>query len=403
MPTSSGRVASIDVLRGVAVLAMAVANVPSFATVYAARANPTAYGTLEGADWWAWLVSYVLIDGRFTAIFGVTFGAGIAILTERYERAGLRVAQIHYRRMAALLGIGLVHAYLLWYGDFLVCLALCGCVAFMYRDMPPRKLFVIGILIMAVATLVAIQAAWTMPSWSVEQMARLRHFWAPTAEDLHHEINAYRGGWFAQMSQRVPAAVTSETLAFAGRWFWQMTGLMLIGMSVYRLGILHAAWSAKFYGTVALVGFGVGIPLVLSGVRANFASGWELRRAMVLDGTVNYWGGFLVGAAWVAVVMLVCRLGVRLRAVASVGRLALSNYLLQSVLFTTVFYGHGLGRFAGIGRAGQLIIALAVSALGLVVSVVWMRYFTVGPVEWLWRSVTLGRRIPARASIDAPS
>src|SRR5262249_13743466 len=161
MPTSSGRVASIDVLRGVAVLAIAVANVPSFATVYAARANPTAYGTLEGADWWAWLGSYVLIDGRFTAIFGVTFGVGIAILSERYERAGLRVAQIHYRRMAALLGVGLVHAYLLWYGDFLVCLALCGGVAFMYRDMPPRKLLVIGILIMAMATLVAIQAAWT--------------------------------------------------------------------------------------------------------------------------------------------------------------------------------------------------------------------------------------------------
>jgi uncharacterized protein len=403
MPASSGRVASIDVLRGVAVLAMAVANVPSFATVYAARANPTAYGTLQGADWWAWLVSYVLVDGRFTAIFGVTFGAGIAILTERYERAGLRVARIHYRRMAALLVIGLLHAYLLWYGDFLVCLALCGCVAFMYRDMAPRKLLVTGILIMAIATLVAVQAAWTMPSWSLEQAAQVKHVWAPAADDLQHEINAYRGGWFAQMSQRVPAALTSETLAFAGRWFWQMTGLMLIGMSLFRLGILHAAWSARFYGTIVLVGFGLGIPLVLYGVRANFASGWELRRAMLLDGTVNYWGGFLVGAAWVAAVMLVCRSGVRLRPVASVGRLALSNYLLQSVVFTTVFYGHGLGLFADVGRAGQLVISLAVSALGLLLSLAWMRYFTVGPVEWAWRSVTLGRRIPARVPIDVPS
>src|SRR5262249_56313598 len=118
MSAPSGRIASLDVLRGVAVLAIAVANVPSFATVYAARANPSAYGRLDGLDFWAWLLSYVLVDGRFTAIFGVTFGAGIVILAERYALAGLPVARIHYRRMAGLLILGLLHAYLLWYGDF---------------------------------------------------------------------------------------------------------------------------------------------------------------------------------------------------------------------------------------------------------------------------------------------
>ena len=403
MPSSSGRTASLDVLRGVAVLAMAVANVPSFATVYAARANPTAYGALDGADWWAWLASYVLIDGRFTAIFGMTFGAGIAVLAERYTRAGLPVARIHYRRMAGLIVLGLLHAYLLWYGDFLVSLALCGAVVFVFRELPPRRMLVLGVLIMAVATLIAVEAARSMPAWSAEQEARIRVFWAPPADVLQREIDAYRGGWRAQMSQRVPAALARETVGFVTRSFWQMTGLMLIGMALFRLGVLSALRSSAFYAAVALGGFGLGVPLILFGVYENFASGWGLRRAMLIDGTINYWGGLFVGAAWVAVVMLACRHGARPGPVAAVGRLSLSNYLLQSLLFTTVFYGHGLGLFAQVGRAGQLMTALGVAIVGLLASMCWTRYFSVGPIEWVWRSVTLGRRIPVRAPVDVPS
>jgi uncharacterized protein len=225
----------------------------------------------------------------------------------------------------------------------------------------------------------------------------------PSSQMIAAELATYRGGWLRQMEHRLPTALMFQTFVF-GMWgFWRATGLMLIGMALFRLGILSAARSAAFYGTIALAGFGLGIPLVLYGVRENFASGWQFRRAMLLDGTVNYWGGFLVGAAWVAVVMLACRFGARLRPLTFVGRLALSNYLLQSILFTTVFYGHGLGLFADVGRGGQLVIALAVAAVGGLVSVAWTRYFTVGPVEWIWRSVTLGRRIPVRGPIDVPS
>src|SRR5262245_32253163 len=250
MSAPSGRIASLDVLRGVAILAIAVANVPSFATVYAARANPSAYGRLGGVDFWSWLVSYVVVDGRFTAIFGVTFGAGIAILAERYERAGLPVARIHYRRMAGLLVLGLLHAYLLWYGDLLVCLALCGAVAFPYRDVAPTKLLVIGLLIMALATVMSVQASWMLPSWSAEDDEGIRRLWAPPASVTDREIEAYRAGWSAQLTQRVPAALARETIGFATRSFWQVTGLMLIGMALFRIGILSAAWSARFYALI---------------------------------------------------------------------------------------------------------------------------------------------------------
>jgi uncharacterized protein len=115
---------------------------------------------------------------------------------------------------------------------------------------------------------------------------------------------------------------------------------------------------------------------------------------LVVDAVLNYWGGFLVGLGWVGLVMLACRSVPNLGAFAAVGRLSLTNYLFQSLLFTTIFYGHGLGLFGRIDPAGQLGIAIAVGVVELATSVLWARYFSVGPIEWAWRSVTLGRRLP---------
>src|SRR5262249_34934725 len=149
----TNRIESIDVLRGVAVLAMIVANVPSFASIEAARTNPTVYGDLEGTNWYSWLFSYVLVDGRFTAIFGMLFGAGIAIVA---ERARPRAAGLHYRRMAALAALGAAHAYLVWHGDFLVDLAICGSIVFLYHGMPAARLLMIGVGIFAMVPLLSI-------------------------------------------------------------------------------------------------------------------------------------------------------------------------------------------------------------------------------------------------------
>ncbi len=397
MPASADRIQSLDVLRGVALLSIAVANVPSFASVAAARVNPLVYGSLEASNWWAWLLSYALFDGRFTAIYGMTFGAGLVILAERYERAGVRVARLHLRRMAALLALGLLHSYLLWYEDFLVSLALCGTLAFLYRRIEPRRLIILGIAIMAVGAAAPLDVAWRMPGWSPEKMRHVQQKWSPPAEALTREIEAYRSGWLGQLSHRVPMAFDRQTSGFVSRPLWQMTGLMVIGMALFKNNVFNAARSTRFYGVLTLGGFGLGIPLVLFAIHENFAAGWALRRFLILDGLANYWSGFLVGLGWVGLVMLACRHVRHLGALAAVGRLSLTNYLLQSVLFTAIFYGHGLGLFARVERAGQLAVAVGVAAFEIVTSLLWTRYFSVGPVEWAWRSLSLGRRVSARA------
>jgi len=146
------RVESIDALRGFAVLGILLMNVQSFAMPEAAYINPTAYGRLDGANGWAWLVSHVLADRKFMAIFSMLFGAGILLFTRRAEARGDSPVRLHVRRMLWLVVFGLAHAYLLWYGDILVAYGICGLLAYPLRHLRPGRRFVLGLALLAVAS-----------------------------------------------------------------------------------------------------------------------------------------------------------------------------------------------------------------------------------------------------------
>jgi uncharacterized protein len=132
--------------------------------------------------------------------------------------------------------------------------------------------------------------------------------------------------------------------------------------------------------------------LISLGLWRSFATKWDVVDYVLVSQELRAWGNVLVAVGWMAVVMLVCRRGWQLAPVAAVGRMALSNYLLQSVICTTLFYGHGFGLFGQVDRAGQFAIVLAVWTFQLLASSVWLGYFAVGPVEWLVRWVVFGRR-----------
>src|SRR5207249_12095158 len=136
------RIRSLDVLRGVGVLGMLAVHIPLFAFPSLAYLNPTAYGDLRGVNWWVWLATSLLAG--FMPIFAMLFGAGIVMLPGRASDRARPAWRVHVRRMAALLVLGLLQAYLLWYGDMLVPLALCGAVVFFARRVTPRWLLVLG-------------------------------------------------------------------------------------------------------------------------------------------------------------------------------------------------------------------------------------------------------------------
>ncbi len=401
MPELPSRITALDALRGVGVLGILPVHMQSFAMVVAARVNPTVSGDLHGPNGWIWLATAVLADGKFISIFAMLFGAGLLLLSGRGGDGPTAVERLHRRRMALLLGVGLLHAYLLWYGDMLVTFALCGAVVFGLRALPPRGLLTRGALALACASLIALGVGCSLPWWSPDTKARFVGVWAPSREMVEREIVAYRGGWRGQMAYRAPEAFQIETSQLVLRGFWQTSGLMLVGMGLFKLGILSGTRSARFYAAMTGLGFGVGLPIAWYGAARARALDWDLADFMRVGTQLAYWSDLAVGLGWIGLVMLLCRAGWRARAVAAIGRTALSNYLLQTVVCTTIFYGHGLGLFARVERVGQLLIVLGIWIAQLAWSAWWTRRFAVGPLEWLWRRAAQGRAQPARERAGA--
>ena len=371
-------------------LGMLAVHIQLFAYPSLARWNPTAYGDLHGLNWWVWLATSLLADGKFIAIFAMLLGVSIVM---QADRAGGRAARrAHLRRMAVLLLLGLLHAYLLWYGDMLVPLALCGTLVFAARGFRPSRLLVLGVLVFAAGSVLSFALTWSTAQSDPVALAAWRAQWTPRPATIALEIAQYRGTWAEQMAHRVPAALETETAHFLTQLLWQMSGLMLIGMGLLKLGVLTAARSRAFYVRMGAVGFGGGTLLIGLGLWRSFSTGWDLLDFMLVSQQLHYWGNLLVALGWTALVMWLVQRGWPLRLVAAAGRVALTNYLLQSVICTTIFYGYGFGLFGRVDRAGQLGIVVAIWAFQVLGSAAWLRAFAVGPVEWITRWLVSGRR-----------
>jgi uncharacterized protein len=365
----------------------------------AAYFNPAAYGDLAGANFAVWLVSHVLGDMKFMAIFSMLFGAGMVLMAERIEARGHRAARLHYRRMLWLILFGLLHAHLLWYGDILYTYGMCGLLVFLFRRLRPPWLLILGILALAVASAIFVLFGWSMQFWPPEAMEDFSRDWAPPPEEVDRELAIYRGGWLEQMPHRAQEAVGIQTMIFLIFLSWRAGGLMLIGMGLYKLGVFAARKSAAFYATLVAAGVLAGIPIILLGVRRNLAAEWDPSYSFFLGIQFNYWGSLLVALGWVGLVMLICRAPAAApwtRPLAATGRMALTNYLLQSVLCTLLFYGHGLGLYGRVERVGQAGIVVAVWIVQLILSPLWLRRFRFGPMEWLWRTLTYLKPQPMR-------
>jgi len=385
------RLENLDVLRGFAVLGILAMNVQSFSMVGSAYLNPTNWGDLTGLNFVVWGAGALLADLKFMSLFSIMFGAGVVLFAERLEARGRKPAGLHYRRMWWLWLIGMLHAYFLWYGDVLVAYAVCGLLAFLWRKRSPRTLLIAGTVILMVPSVFYLFTGLTMASIPEAQVAGMLEWWRPDVEALAHETACYRGGPVAQFSFRWEETLAMQTMVFLINTGWRAGGLMLIGMALYKLGVLGGLRSAAAYRRLATVGLVVGLPLVGWGIVHNLRDGWTLAGSMYLGWQYNYWGSLGVALGYIGLVGLVVRTGAlpALRArLAAAGRMAFTNYLTQTLLCITIFYGHGLGLFGRVDRWQQALLVLAVWALQLWWSPLWLARFRFGPFEWAWRSLT---------------
>jgi uncharacterized protein len=428
-PVGEGeRLMSVDVLRGVALLGILMVNIWGFAFPFAALMNPAhpalvsyagEFGAIEGV---MWLVQHLFFDMKMMAIFSMLFGAGLVLMVERAGEQAYEIWAIYYRRLAWLLVIGLFHAYFLWYGDILVLYALCGLLLYPLRKWRPRLLIGVSIpvlIIPIILFLVLGAVLWWLRDSALQAEAILAAGGSPTAEQL-----GILEGWTAARAglDPTPAQIAEQVAAFRGSpleviyenallslsmhlqmlpmWgIWRAVGLMLIGMALMKLGVFSGERSTKFYSRMLVLGYGVGLPLIALGAWDQWRSSFDPIRAMMIGLNVNYIGSIPVALGHVALVMLVVRSGVMGQLaprLAAVGRMALSNYLAQTLISTAFFFGWGLGFFASVERIWLPVFVLSVWAIQLAWSPVWLQHFRYGPAEWLWRSLTYNRLQPLR-------
>ena len=420
--TAAERLVSLDALRGVAVIGILVMNVYAFAMPLAAYYNPLIMGGTDALNMGVWFFTHVFFDQKFMSIFSMLYGAGLVMMMDRAEARGATFAPVFFRRSAWLVVLGLLHAYFIWFGDILFHYALMGMAVFLLRKALPVTLIIVACAMLPVALLFNFAGSFyieelqgdvagiqqrqeqgatlnTNEQRKMEEWQTVRPVFAPSDEDIAADVAAYRGSYVDALVQRAPFVAFMQinlTLVFV---VWRVGGLMLLGMALMKLGILSGQRSTRFYRTMALVGYGAGLPLVILSALLLEAQRFDPLYVSRFGGIPNYFGSILVAFGHIAAVMLLARSGA-LRAIvdrfAAAGRMALSNYLAQSVVMTTLFYGYGLGLYADVPRVWQQVLVVALVGLQLLVSDWWLKHFRFGPVEWLWRSLTYGQRQPMR-------
>ena len=395
--TQAERILSLDILRGIAVLGILIMNIQSFSMPGSAYINPMAFGDMEGANKWTWILSHIFADRKFMTIFSILFGAGIILFSERIATKGKQPGGLHYRRTFWLLVLGLIHAYFIWYGDILVTYALCGFLVFPFRKMKPKKLLIIASVFFIIAPILSLFTGISIPYMSPEEQQNLLLSWQPGEVLIQEEITAMTGSWSEVLNSNMESATFMHTFLFIFENLWRVTALMLTGMAFYKMGILSAVKSKGFYRKKVIWGFLIGLPLIIFGVYQNFEAGFSMEYSFFIGTIFNYFGSLPMAFAYIGLIMLFSQSAAYedlKKRFAAVGRMAFTNYILQSVIGTLIFWGMGFSLFGQVERKYHILIVLAVWLLQLIISPIWLKKYRFGPLEWLWRSLTYWKMQP---------
>lgn len=408
----SARIRCIDGLRGLALLGILPMNILVFGLPLQSYTSPVADGAVAGADLAAYVAGELLVEGAMRALFSMLFGAGIAMLATGDRAKG---AAIYYRRQILLLCVGLVDVLvLLWIGDVLIPYALVGMILYPCRNWRPKALFVaagltfasLGLLhgaMFAVLTIVPERAKAVEERIAAgEEVSAgeqsLLDVWSeveaelvPTDEIDEQEARRFRGSYSESFAAN--AAMFRDLWPLVLYILWDSSACMLLGLALFKTGVLRGDRSQRFYTVLAVVGVATGLAV----------NGYEVAMKVGTDYSIQWTSGFaptydLGRVSWAlgiaAITVIAFRRGWLARVgdgLVAVGRMALTNYILQSALALVIFHDLGLGLWNDLARHQLYMVVLAQWFVHVAVSTWWLRRFRFGPLEWLWRSLTYGR------------
>ncbi len=388
-------------------LGILAVNIAGFAGPTQATLSPNIPQPGSPADEAAFAFIFVAFEGKMRALFTLLFGASMLLFVERAEAAGRDGTALQYRRLGWLLLFGLLHYLLLWWGDILFVYAAIGFLALRFRNAEPKALAAAALLLFAAWH--GYGAVTAHPGVNSEEQVRLGKArpaiiaeeatqTSEARKEAAREIARYQAPFAEQIKDKIlnrPFWQVGMTMFTFGETF----PLMLIGMALYRNGFFSGAWPRRRLWQLA------GGGLVLGLIPTLLVLGWVWPRhfpIQAMTAAIFYWTALphlTMALAYAALLMLAAprllqtTLGKRIEAA---GRMAFSNYLGTSVVMTAIFYGWGLGLIGTVGAAGQLMFVALGWVLMLGWSKPWLAHFRQGPLEWLWRSLTEGRRLALR-------
>ena len=365
----SARITSLDLIRGVAVLGILLMNAVSFKFGPAPYFNLSAGGSETWLDWTVGIVGEIFVDQKFMGLFSLLFGAGMILFIDRASRRGRRAVILNMWRNALLLLIGILHS-ILWYGDVLVAYAIASFFLIALRKLSNRALISLGVVVFALSIPCSLLAQYIAGA----DDSSLSGLWTPGEIPTQDAI----------------------VIPFLLGYFLRALGLILVGAGLYRTGFMNGGLPARTYRLTAIVGIAVGLPLAAAGVLITALNDYSGEIAFI--GQIpNTLGTIPASLGYMSVIILWNnradnRLKRRLR---SVGRMALTNYLTQTIIGVIVLTVL-LSDVGFVNRAAVLLFAFAVWALQAWWSQAWLSRFLYGPAEWLWRVATYRSGQPLR-------
>ncbi len=424
----SNRIVAVDVLRGIALLGILLMNIPGFAMPdYFSEPFRNDPGTI---NFWVRAIVDIVFEGKMRALFSVIFGAGIILFTINKENSGGSATGLFYRRMAWLVVFGLIHSHIiLWAGEILFYYGVIGMIAFLFRKMKPVY------LIMAIPLVAILEFTLSTGFYQDIRTKRLAYVEAmgvqknnqPLTESQDKALKEWREVEIDMIPSTEDAAEHTKImksdyptvanyirkLSLEGQTkyliygIWDPLALMLLGIALFKWGYLTLQWSKSNYIKIAIIGYAVGLPLVIYDFYYAFINFPNHEAYLThMEKTSIEWMNLIYPVQRICLVMahsslilLIFQAGwfkglfERLRAV---GQMAFTNYIMHSLLCTFIFFGYGLNYYAEVEYYKIYYVVLGIWILQLIYSPIWLRYFLFGPLEWMWRSLTYWKVQPFR-------
>jgi uncharacterized protein len=415
------RIQSLDIMRGIVLCGILLMNINGFGLANA-YSDPTVSG---GADSWnlvTWVTTNLFFEGTMRALFSLLFGVGMFFLLDRLEQkgAGIEAANIYFRRMLWLLVFGLIHGYLLlWTGEILFGYAIMGLLVFSFRNMPPKKLIASAILLFAIG------AFWSYCDYKkdlkyIANVAKAKEYtaegktlskdlleasqkwqkreWERSAEGIQFYNQNMRKGYTDVVAFLAPINRFYDKFYTYRYDLWDVLSMMLLGIALFKLKILTAEKSYRFYLVMVILGYGIGLTVNYFEIYNIYISNFSYLSFSKTNITYDL-GRVPVAMGHIGLIMILCKLPIlkwlKIR-IAAMGKMALSNYIMHSLICMIVFTGVGFGLFGKLQRYELLYVVVSIWIFQLIVSPIWLKYFHFGPMEWLWRTLSYQKKQPFR-------